>query len=270
MLHDASEASIVTVMNTPDVPDLTPSEDYTGDAYFKRITALELNRRRRAGFQDLVLKIAPPGAALLDFGAGPGIDARFFAEQGFMVDAYDVDPKMREFFAEYCKGFIESGRITLDSAAYPEFLRRTAAMSQRRIDVVVSNFAPLNQVADPHRLFEVFHALTAPHGKLLLNVLNPCFFRDMKSRQWWRAAPRLWRDGYVFLCGGRAPAHTRWRLRELAALSSPYFSLTRVYRGAPPSRASHARGIDLTRGGRFVFWHLASSEFMTLLFEKRA
>src|SRR6202790_645831 len=99
-------------------------KSHTGAEYFQRINSRERNRRVRSAFQDLVLEIAPPGAALFDFGAGPGIDARFFAERGFTVEAYDVDANMREFFALYCRNFIDSGRITLECGGYREFLAR--------------------------------------------------------------------------------------------------------------------------------------------------
>jgi len=87
---------------------------HTGAEYFKRITALESDRRIRSAFQDLVLRIAPPGASLFDFGAGPGIDARFFAERGFTIGAYDADPKMCEFFSSHCRDLIDSSRVTLE------------------------------------------------------------------------------------------------------------------------------------------------------------
>src|SRR6201981_4272191 len=89
-----------------------PYETHPGWVYFQRITSREVNRRVRATFQELVLRMAPPGGALFDFGAGPGIDARFFAERGFTVDAYDNDPKMCETFAVHCREFIDSGRGT--------------------------------------------------------------------------------------------------------------------------------------------------------------
>jgi SAM-dependent methyltransferase len=241
---------------------------HTGAEYFERITALELNRRVRSAYQDLVLKMAPPGGALFDFGAGPGIDARFFAERGFTVDAYDVDPKMCEFFAAHCRNFIESGRITLDCGSYREFLARDPFGTGRRADLIVSNFAPLNQVDDLNELFAKFHALTAPHGKVLVSVLNPYFIRDMKSPGWWRGAPRLWRDGRIFLSGGQSPPHSRRRLADFRASSSPYFRLVRVYRGLPPDRRKDSNGIDLTRGGRFAPLHLLAAQFMFLLFEK--
>ena len=64
----------------------------TGAEYVRQITALESDRQARAAFWDLVAKIAPPHAALLDFGSGTGMDARFYVERGFAVAAYDVDP----------------------------------------------------------------------------------------------------------------------------------------------------------------------------------
>ena len=255
---------------TAEEPDSSsPSGVYTGTLYFNRITRLESIRRIRAAFQDRVLNLAAPGAALFDFGAGPGIDARFFAERGYTVDAYDVDPKMREFFCEYCKDFIESGRISLDHRGYREFLGANPPHGRRPIDLLISNFAPLNQVDDLHELFAKFHALTAPNGRLLVSVLNPCFLGDMKSRWWWRNAPRLWRDGHLFVSGNQAPPHTRRRLAEFAALSAPYFVLSRVYRGSPSHRAALESGVDMVRGARWAWLRLIPSQFMTLLFERQ-
>src|SRR5229473_2054589 len=139
-----------------------PSKTLAGAEYVRQITSLESDRRARSAFQKLVLRIAPPGAALFDFGAGPGIDARFFAERGFTVEAYDVDPKMREFFAAYCGDFIESGRVTLGCGNYLEFLSRKSAVAGHRADLIISNFAPLNLVDNLHELFAKFHELAGP------------------------------------------------------------------------------------------------------------
>src|ERR1700733_6667525 len=98
-----------------------------GAEYVSQINAQEADRRTRSAFRDLVLSIAPPSARLFDFGAGPGIDARFFAERGFRVDAYDVDPRMREFFVDHCRDLMDSGRVSLDGSAYREFLTQDLA-----------------------------------------------------------------------------------------------------------------------------------------------
>jgi SAM-dependent methyltransferase len=251
--------------NNPDLRYLQRTS--TGAEYVDQITAQESDRRTRSAFRDLVLRIAPPGAKLFDFGAGPGIDARFFAERGFTIDAYDIDPRMRNFFANHCRDLIDSGRVTLDGSAYPEFLTRRTADSTRRADLVISNFAPLNLVDDLRELFGTFHALTRPKGKVLASVLSPCFIGDMRSRLWWRGAPRLWRDGQLFLPGPQAPYYRRL-LRTFRTVSAPHFSLSRVFRGMPSSRAAHSNGIDLRRNGRFAWFHMATCRYMFLLFEK--
>lgn len=252
----------------PQLPGGAHHSDHTGAVYFERITALESDRRARAAFQDLVLRIAPPGGALFDFGAGPGIDARFFAERGFSVDAYDVDPKMCEFFASYCRDFIASGRITVGCGGYDEFLARGALPPGRRVDLVISNFAPLNHIDDLHPLFAKFHALTAPHGRVLASVLTPYFLGDVRSRWWWRHAPRLWRERRFFVRGLLAPPHTRRRLADFAASSAPYFRLTRAFRGLPPIWGRASRGVRVS-GGSCGWLSLATSRFMFLLFERR-
>jgi SAM-dependent methyltransferase len=246
-----------------------PLPGLAGAEYFQRIQRLESNRRMRCAFQDLVQTLAPPGARLFDFGAGPGIDARFFAERSFTVDAYDVDPRMCEFFATHCREFIDSGRITLDSGDYRTFLDRTAPEVGRRAELVISNFAPLNQIDDLNELFAKFHALTGANGRVLASVLTPYYIADMRSRWWWRRAPSLWLNGQFFVPGGQAPPHTRRGLADFGRHSLPYFRLTRVFPGLPPSRQRHSKGIDVRGGNRSAWLHLAGSQFMFLLFEKR-
>ncbi|HEY0748963.1 MAG TPA: methyltransferase domain-containing protein [Steroidobacteraceae bacterium] len=222
-----------------------------GAEYVSQITAQESDLRTRSAFRDLVLELAQPGARLFDFGAGPGIDARFFAERGFTVDAYDVDPRMREFFAEHCRKLIDLGTVTLDGSAYREFLKRTIADGRRGADLVISNFAPLNLVDDLGELFGKFNTLTGPKGKILASVLNPWFIGDMRSRLWWRDAPRLWRAGEVFWPGPQAP-HYRRLLRNFRTASAPHFRVSRVFQG----------------DGRSASLRTAKSRYVFLLFEK--
>jgi SAM-dependent methyltransferase len=226
-----------------------------GAEYFKHITSVESDRRTRAAFQDLVLRIVRPGAALFDFGAGAGIDARFFAERGFTVEAYDIDPRMRDFFAEYCRDLLETGCITLNSSDYREFVNLGPPLSTRRSDLVICNFAPLNLIGDLQELFARFAALTSPDGRVLASVLNPYFIGDLKLRWWWRSAPRLWRRGHFFMPGPQAPHHRR-RVANFAAMSAPHFRLARVF----PGVCSNSR-----LGARLQF---LSCRYLFLLFEK--
>jgi SAM-dependent methyltransferase len=238
-----------------------------GAEYVRLINAQESDRRTRGAFRDLVLKIAPPGARLFDFGAGPGIDARFFAERGFRVDAYDIDPIMREYFVDHCRDFLDTGQVGLENGSYREFLMSGGAGERQRADVVISNFAPLNLVDDLHELFGKFAALTHAQGKVLASVLNPYFGGEMHTRWWWRRMPRLWREGQLFLPGPQAP-HYRRLLEYFSTASAPEFRLTRVYRGLSTPDGRHLNGIELPEGSGLARLQLLRYRFIFLLFEK--
>ena len=244
------------------------SRGHAGKDYVGAITALQSDRRARSAFQDLVLRTVSPGAALFDFGAGPGIDARFYAERGFTIEAYDVDPAMCEFFAAHCRDFIQAGKITLAGGSYREFVGRKAIRNDRGVDLVTSNFAPLNLIDDLRDLFAKFDALTVPGGIVLASVLSPYFIGDLKYGWWWRNAARLRREGHFSLPGDHGSI-VRRRLADFAAQCAPYFTLERAYRGLPPSRPQDALGVDMARDGRYAWLRFTMCRFMILLFRKR-
>lgn len=235
-----------------------------GAEYARAIVARESDRRARAAFQTLVLTQARPGSALLDFGAGTGIDARYFAEHGLSVWAYDVDSHMCEYFALHCRDLIESGRVSLWSGGYREFLEHPAAQLQGRFDLVTSNFAPLNLIEDLGTLFAKFHTLTARDGRVLASVLSPYFVGDARYAWWWRNLGALWHRGHFAVHGAQAPI-VRRRLADIACACAPHFTLERVYRGTVgrgPQRG-------LTVGRNPTTWlHLTTCRFMFLLFRR--
>lgn len=248
--------------------DAATTRNVTGTEYVQAMSAREADRLARTAFQDLLLRIAPGQAMVYDFGAGPGIDARFYAQHGFEVAAYDVAPEMCEFFSSHCRDLIDAGRVRLERGTYQEFLSRDAVDGSRRADVVTSNFAPLSLVGDLKPLFAKFHALTGPEGKVLASVLNPYWRGDLKYGWWWRNVLRLRRDGHYSVPGAQAPI-VRRRLAEFDSQSAPYFKLQRVYRGLPPRNEADANGIDLSRGDRYAWMHITSSQFLFLLFSKQ-
>jgi SAM-dependent methyltransferase len=249
------------------MPASAAHEVITGLDYVKQITAMESDRRTRTAFQTLVLSIAPPGGTLFDFGAGTGMDARFYAEHGLRVAAFDVDPNMCEFFSEYCRDFIDAGQVRFDCGGYREFLARKRAEDDLGVDLVTSNFAPLNLVADLRELFAKFDALTGLDGKVLVSVLNPYFLGDMKYGWWWRNAFRLRREGHYSVQGSQAPI-VRRRLTEFAAHCAPYFTLKRVFPGLPPIWARNSGGVVASRSARYAWLRMSRCLFLFLLFEK--
>jgi SAM-dependent methyltransferase len=228
----------------------------TGAEYVRAITAGASDRRYRRAFQSLALRLTTPGEALFDFGSGPGIDARFYAEHGRRVAAYDIDPSMGEYLAGHCRDFIATGTVTLQIEGYREFLAGAAPGEESRAELVTANFAPLNLIDDLSELFAKFAALTTPSGAVLASVLSPYFAGDLRYGWWWRNAAGLLRHGRYGVPGAQALIWRR-RLAEYARQAAPYFYLQRVFAGSGSRPCT-----------RVVWLHLTTCRFMFLLFRK--
>jgi SAM-dependent methyltransferase len=236
--------------------------------YVEQMAALESDRRTRAAFQTLAVSLAPAGGHIFDFGAGPGIDAIFFAQHGFSVAAYEIDPSMCAYFACNCKEFMTTGQISLDGRDYRTFLSETPVSARSMADVVVSNFAPLSLVSELRELFRKFSALTGKSAKVLASVLNPYFIGDMRYPWWWRRVARLRRVGHYVLPSPQGPL-TRRRLAVIAAECQPHFELVRVFPGPQNGGEAVSKGFDPARLGAASWLKIARNQFTFLLFEKR-
>lgn len=241
---------------------------HTGAEYATAIMARESDRQARSAFRELALSLVPPGGAVLDFGAGAGLDARYFAERGLRVRAYDNDPRMRAFLAQYCHDLIDSGRIELETGSYEDFLTGRQA-GGGPVDLIVANFAPLNLIAYLPALFARFHALTVPGGIVAASVLNPYYIGDARYRWWWRNLPRFWRLGR-YAVRGHGGDIVRRSPADFAAQSAPWFVLERLFRGLPPRDCGEAAGIDWRPGRGGAGWRLSGCQFMFLAFRRTA
>jgi SAM-dependent methyltransferase len=233
----------------------------TGEEYVAAITARELDRVTRRAFQELALSLVTPGTCIFDFGAGPGMDAKFYADQGRRVIAYDRDPRMRAAFIRRCHGEIERGQIKLCEENYPQFIRERIPALRRQHDIglVTCNFAPLNLVDDLPELFRALHELTGPGARVLASVLNPWFVGDMVCTWWWTRRLRYWSEGWFPLHA--AGTIVMWRSRtNFAAQAMPYFALEAVPRNLPAGADPMQRA-----AGRGAF----TSQYMFLLFARR-
>ena len=230
----------------------------SGAEYVSAITASESDRRYRREFQRLALELTQRGKRVFDFGCGPGIDARFYAEHGRTVSAYDIDPRMCEYLAGYCRDFIASGAVTLHGGGYREFLASAAPAAGARVELVTANFAPLSLVADLGELFAKFAALTSPTGAVLASVLSPCYAGDLRYGWWWRNLGRLLTEGRYAVRGAQALIWRR-RLADFALQCAPHFHLEKVFPGNHSSLRAGARG---------AWVQLTACRFMFLLFRK--
>lgn len=195
----------------------------TGAEYLAAMTARASDRRARATFQSLALDAAGSQATVFDFGAGPGVDARFYAEQGLRVAAYDIDPGMSAFFNDYCQDLIRDGRIELHTGSYQDLLACPTAW-RGRFDLITANFAPLNLITDLRELFVCFASMTRPGGGVLASVLNPYFLGDLRYGWWWGNAYRLLRHGHYSLPGTQGMI-VRRSLADFSRQCAPHFVL---------------------------------------------
>jgi SAM-dependent methyltransferase len=232
----------------------------TGDEYIATMSARVSDRRARTAFCDLAMQTVAPGAVIFDFGAGPGIDAKLYAEHGYHVFAYDVDSQMCETFLMHCRRQIELQHVALYEGSYQNFLDSVASFTDSAaIDLITANFAPLSLVDDPHALFALFHTITKNNGKILLSVLNPYYLGDMRYVWWWRNLITFVRRGHYVVPGGTWNIHRR-SAKNFSTASAPYFVLKAATRGMPG---------NIPRRGLLRIPFLATSRFMFLLFEKR-
>ena len=238
----------------------------TGDEYVSALTARESDRRARTAFRARALELVAPGGLIYDFGAGPGLDARFYAEHDRRVAAYDIDPEMCRYFADHCGEFMRSGRITLQQGSYEQFL--ASVRTRGDVDLVTANFAPLNLVGDLTELFAALAGLTHASGRVLASVLSPYYVGDFKYRWWWRNLLRLLRDGRYAVPGAQAPIWRR-RLADYDATCAPYFKLERVFPGTLPW-ASSVSVTGVAAGVPAAWLSVSPTRFMFLVFRKSA
>jgi SAM-dependent methyltransferase len=236
----------------------------TGHRYVEALSVRGSDRRRRDAFQALAVSLAPPASHIFDFGCGPGIDARSYAERGFAVSAFDVDPQMCEYFATHCAVGISRGRIRLAAGSYSDFLTRGNRIAD--VALVTANFAPLNLIADLASLLSRLHSMLMPRGCLLVSVLNPWYIGDARYGWWWRGLPSLLHSGAYRVQGAQAPIERR-TIGRTAELAAQWFELDAVYsdmassRGSLPQRLPARPSLNRLR--------LTTSKFVFLSFVKR-
>jgi SAM-dependent methyltransferase len=230
----------------------------TGQAYVDAISASESDRACRAAFLELARSLAPPRGDLLDFGCGPGLDARVYAELGLRVCAFDIDAGMCASFRTHCAREMAKGQVQLIEARYDDFLALNMGPVPR-LDLVTANFAPLNLAPDPAPLFAAFDKLLKPTGVVLASVLNPFYAGDLRHAWWWAGLPALLARGRYSVVGAQAPI-TRWLPRCLARTAAPQFQLEAIHvpprrDAASPRRVRMARPIDwpAMSAARFLF-----------------
>ena len=154
--------------------------------YDAHLSGNPYNALARQAFVELVARHVPEGSTLLDFGCGTGLDAFDYAHRGYRVLAYDNSPGMLAQLQRRCQAEIAAGEITPCSVGYSSFLDRFPQWPGPQ--AVVSNFGVLNSIPDLAPLFDTFAQRLAPPGWMIVSILNPIHWKELKTPRWWRGS----------------------------------------------------------------------------------
>ncbi|HEX8777131.1 MAG TPA: methyltransferase domain-containing protein [Rhodanobacter sp.] len=207
---------------------------HTGEQYHEFMLASPRDRAVRARFQQLALDLLPAGAAVLDFGAGTGIDAKAYAAHGHLTFVFEPAEAMHDSLLRQCRD--EIARAAVVTVASPLACE---------VQAVTANFAVLNHFADHAALFGQLSRVVRNGGFVLASLLNPYCLADARYR-WWRAnlVNLVLRGRYAIPSESRIH---RFAPGVVARAATPHFRLERL---AP-------RGLGL-----------ASEPYMFLLFRR--
>ena len=123
----------------------------------------------RSRIRQIVERELTPGASILEINAGSGLDALYFASNGYRVHATDVAPGMLSALADKAQRPEAGGRLTFESLLNTEL----NAVSGAPYDLVFSNLGGLNCIDDLTQVTRHLPDVLAPGGKSVLVVMPP-------------------------------------------------------------------------------------------------
>ncbi len=188
---------------------------HTGNQYHEFMLASPQDQAVRDRFQRLALDLLPAGAALLDFGAGTGIDAKAYAAKGHPTFVFEPAEAMRDCLVRNCR--VEIAHAAVITVASPLACR---------VRAVTANFAVFNHFAEHAALFEQLSCVVQHGGFVLASLLNPYCLADARYR-WWRSnLVNLARQGH-YAIASESGIH-RFSPQAMARAAAPHFRLERV------------------------------------------
>ncbi len=129
---------------------------------------IHLTRLRRKVYQH-ALRFLHPSDRILELNAGTGIDAAFFAGQGYTVHAIDIAPGMLDHLADKIDKHDLHDRLTYQQLSFTELDR----VENGPFQLVFSNFGGLNCIPDLSVVARQLPGVLAPGGRLTWVIMPP-------------------------------------------------------------------------------------------------
>ena len=188
---------------------------HTGEQYHEFMLTSRRDLEARDRFQKMALNLLPTGVDVLDFGAGTGIDAKFYAASGHQTFVHEPSQAMHDYLLRYCRDEIACNTIISVTRPFT-----------RKVQAVTANFAVLNHIVDHGLLFEEFSHVIDRGGFVLASMLSPYHLGDARYRWWWANMLNLVRKG-CYPSPGESRIH-RFAPNAVARAAAPYFRLERL------------------------------------------
>lgn len=123
----------------------------------------------RQRVREHILSFLRPGDSILELNAGTGIDAVFFAQQGFMVHATDNASGMLKTLEQKISSLHLEEKITAEQCSFNHLEK----LKNKKFDYIFSNFGGLNCAEHIEKVINQFEQLLHPNGKVTLVMMPP-------------------------------------------------------------------------------------------------
>lgn len=163
-------------MNTSPAPPTGDHFDRVAEAFSRKADEydafgddhINLARMRRRVY-DHVLRFVQPTDRILELNAGTGIDAAFFARQGYTVHAIDIAPGMLDHLAAKIEQQHLRDWLTYQSLSFTDLDRVEGGPFR----YIFSNFGGLNCIPDLSLVTRHLPKILVPGGRLTWVIMPP-------------------------------------------------------------------------------------------------
>ncbi len=110
-----------------------------------------------------------PNDKILELNSGTGIDAEFFAQEGFAVHCTDLSDGMVEQMNKKFSSDKYSGKVNIQQCSCTELDK----IGNKKFDFIFSNFGGLNCIPDLRETTKFYPTLLNKNGRVCLVILPP-------------------------------------------------------------------------------------------------
>jgi ubiquinone/menaquinone biosynthesis C-methylase UbiE len=221
--------------------------DEIASRYDSQWTDSAIGQLQRKASWRLLDRVFQPGHHVLDLGCGTGVDAVYLTRRGMTVHAIDVAPAMIAIARRRSEEASLCGRLRTQVLGIEDL---DFLPGEQVYDGVVSNFSPLNCVADLEPVAAQLHRLVRPGGTLVFCLMTRfCLWETLwyPLRGELKKASRRWRSPQSEARAGSNETFPVYHqsTRDVEAAFAPAFRL--IHREGlgifvPPSDANPALG----------------------------